>query len=478
MVLTENKPIPFNVFIKVMNSICKIQIESEGKISFGYGFFIKLSDSLKYLFTNYHFLKQPLMINNITLITKNEKKMNLKFDNRFVFHEPKKDISVIEIKVTDEIYNDIEFLDFDNYDKNYLKSEYLIYKYADVFGIMGFGETQVCSTGRILNINGYEFFHNISIDEYSYGFPIILWTNNINSIKVIGIHSRQREDKDKEVNSGIFIGEIIKEINILNNVSNSNKLQSSEKNKILINTNHNNDLITNKNSINIINSYNPNGNLTNINLTNNLINNNSYQFSNTNIILNNINNNNYNNNINNINNQKMYTNEPEEDYNNQYKEPLYPKNNIRNTNNINNDINDNKKIKASDEESSFSFFSTFSAFKSQNSKKICFHILLCLIVICLALGLIYLYRIFSEQINDFFYRVFNRLTHPGEIVSASFEFLRNYWFIIPIVLICLIIIISLIVVVLTFIINCFKILFNDIYSSLSSNNNLIIEVVH
>ena len=144
--------------------------------------------------------------------------------------------------------------------------------------------------------------------------------------------------------------------------------------------------------------------------------------------------------------QKMNTKEPEEDYNNnnQYQEPLYPKNNIRNTNNINNDINDNKKIKASDEESSFSFFITFSAFKSPNSKKICFHILLCLIVICLALGLIYLYRIFSEQINDFFYRVFNRLTHPGEIVSASFEFLRNYWFIIPIILICLIIIISLI----------------------------------
>ena len=140
----------------------------------------------------------------------------------------------------------------------------------------------------------------------------------------------------------------------------------------------------------------------------------------------------------------MYTNEPEEDYNNQYQEPLYPKNNIRNTNNINNDINDNKKIKASDEESSFSFFSTFSTFKSPNSKKICFHILLCLIVICLALGLIYLYRIFSEQINDFFYGVFDRLTHPGEIVSASFEFLRNYWFIIPIILICLIIIISLI----------------------------------
>ena len=151
-----------------------------------------------------------------------------------------------------------------------------------------------------------------------------------------------------------------------------------------------------------------------------------------------------NNNINNINNQKMHTNEPEEDYNNnnQYQEPLYPKNNIRNTNNINNDMSDNKKIRASDEESSFSFFSTFSTFKS--SKKICSHILAGLMVICLALGLIYLYRIFSEQIDEFFSQVFNRLTHPGEIISSSFEFLRNYWYIIPIILICLIIIISLI----------------------------------
>ena len=136
-------------------------------------------------------------------------------------------------------------------------------------------------------------------------------------------------------------------------------------------------------------------------------------------------------------NNKIYSNDPENytpnvDFRNQ-------NNKIRNTKNI--DDTENIKVKEPDEESSISFFSSFSNFK--NSKQICFHVLTGFIIICLALGLLYLYRIFSESINSFFSNVFEIITHPNQIVSSTFGYLIDYWYIIPIILIFLIIAINL-----------------------------------
>ena len=145
-------------------------------------------------------------------------------------------------------------------------------------------------------------------------------------------------------------------------------------------------------------------------------------------------------NYNNNNNKKIYTNNPSDDYN---ENPDYTNqnDNARRTNDINCSENDNMKIKEPDEQSNFSLFSGFSSFK--NAKQISFHLLTGALVICLALGFYYLYRIFSEQINDFFSLIFDALTHPGQIASAGFGYLRAYWYIIPIILIFLIIIINL-----------------------------------
>ena len=126
-------------------------------------------------------------------------------------------------------------------------------------------------------------------------------------------------------------------------------------------------------------------------------------------------------------NNKMYINEPEEEYI-QYQENK--KNN-----------NENIKIKELDEESNFSLFSGLSNFK--NTKQICCHILTGFIIIILALGILYLYRMFSETINGFFSNVFDTLIHPGDLISSGYNFIRNYWYIIPIILILIIIIISL-----------------------------------
>ena len=139
--------------------------------------------------------------------------------------------------------------------------------------------------------------------------------------------------------------------------------------------------------------------------------------------------------------EKNYTNNPQ-DYN------PYDENkniNINNINESNVNMNNNEEnilMKSPDEESNFSFLSAFSSFKN-NSKQICCHVLTGFIIICLALGILYLYRIFSESINGFFSYIFERVMHPGEIISSTFGILRNYWYIIPIILICLIIIISL-----------------------------------
>ena len=147
----------------------------------------------------------------------------------------------------------------------------------------------------------------------------------------------------------------------------------------------------------------------------------------------------YNNNIDNK--EKNYINNPQ-DYN------PYDDNkniNINNINESNVNMNNNEEnilMKSPDEESNFSFLSAFSSFKN-NSKQICSHVLTGFIIICLALGILYLYRIFSESINGFFSYIFERVMHPGEIISSTFGILRNYWYIIPIILICLIIIISL-----------------------------------
>ena len=113
--------------------------------------------------------------------------MKLEFKNRIrKYMEQPKDISIIEIKESDEIYEDIEFLD---YDLNYEKKGYIKYKGADIFSIEHpYGEDASCASGRVVEINDFEFDHNISTDNGSSGCPILLLNNNINLIKVIGIH--------------------------------------------------------------------------------------------------------------------------------------------------------------------------------------------------------------------------------------------------------------------------------------------------
>ena len=212
-ILVGSRPIPIKIINKVMKSICKIIIKKKESIAFGTGFFLNYSEHEKYLMTCYHNINPSLENETIEIVIYNDKKMKLNFKNRLTKYLDKpKDIAMIELKEWDEIYNDIEFL---NYDYNYIKYGYSIYEKAYIFSVgHPCGDDAACDSGMIKRIDEYEFEHDISTDKGSSGCPIILLTNNINLIQVIGIH--KEADFSKQINIGTFLGEILKE-QLLNN---------------------------------------------------------------------------------------------------------------------------------------------------------------------------------------------------------------------------------------------------------------------
>jgi hypothetical protein len=204
-VLNDHKPVPLNIDIKVMKAICKIIIETNNGTLYGTGFFMNYSDSLKCLVTNYHVINPSLENENIEIEIHNKNKMKLKFNNRYTkYIERPRDITMIEIKKSDEIYNDIIFLD---YDLNCIKTKYPSYKEADVFSIEHpNGKDASCASGIIVNTFEYEFDHNIATDYGSSGCPVLLLNDNINLIKVIGIH--KNGDEKMRINGCTFIGKL------------------------------------------------------------------------------------------------------------------------------------------------------------------------------------------------------------------------------------------------------------------------------
>ena len=118
---TVHKQVDIKIIKEVEKSICKILItknEKEDKI-YGTGFFLNYSDSQKYLITNCHVINPSLDFEKIEINIWNNNKMKLDLNNRFIKStDEQKDITIIEIKKTDEIYEDIKFLDYDN---NYIK---------------------------------------------------------------------------------------------------------------------------------------------------------------------------------------------------------------------------------------------------------------------------------------------------------------------------------------------------------------------
>ena len=111
--------------------------------------------------TCYHVINPNLENNKIELEIYDKKVMQLKFKNRFTkYMERPEDIAIIEIKESDEIYKEVEFL---NCDLNYMNCGYNIYKDADVFSVEHpGGEDASCASGKIKYIYDNELEHDIS----------------------------------------------------------------------------------------------------------------------------------------------------------------------------------------------------------------------------------------------------------------------------------------------------------------------------
>ena len=250
----EHKPVLMKIAEKVAKSICKITIRTKDNyVRYGTGFFMKFSDCLKFLITNYHVIDHNTVNENIELEILNNKKMKLVVSNSYIKFYQIMDITIIKIN-NDNINNNIQFL---GYDSNYKKG-YHIYNKADIFTIAHpLGLDASCASGTIVEItnynNYYEFDHNIATDNGSSGCPIILLDNNENLIKVIGIH--KNADIEDGISGGTFIGEIIEQ---LNNDPNLEEIIKRKKNDNLIdidkNINNINDDLNLKNEYNNINN--------------------------------------------------------------------------------------------------------------------------------------------------------------------------------------------------------------------------------
>lgn len=235
MVNVKQESIPLNVAFKVLNSICKIKIKYDGMESIITGFFIKIN-SLKYLMTNCQHIKIE-SIKNVIIEIWNKKIMNLSVNGRFIkYYKEPKNIIVFEIKESDCIYNDIQFLDYDHEIIN--KTDYSVYKNQNIFTVVYINEEEeTCETGKIIDIDNYEFIHNIKVSNFSSGSPIILWSKNINEIKVIGIYTKG--DFFINMNFAIFIDIIIKDLININKDSINKKINSDNEKICNINLNNN-----------------------------------------------------------------------------------------------------------------------------------------------------------------------------------------------------------------------------------------------
>ena len=152
-IYTGHRPVPMNFALKALKSICKITIKLVNNNNiYGTGFFMNIIDSKKYLITNNHVINQEIIDGDIIIEIYNHKIMKLKTINREIkyFKKPK-DITIIEIKKNDDIYDDIDFLD---YDSNSLSKGYKIYKNIDIFSIEHpLGDDAACASCQIIKIN-------------------------------------------------------------------------------------------------------------------------------------------------------------------------------------------------------------------------------------------------------------------------------------------------------------------------------------
>ena len=249
------KSMKLNILNEVSKSLCKIYIEIIN--SRGTGFFLLINvskeEKLYMLVTVFHVIKTIKNKNDIKIIIDNGNKefnINMKRHKGIIVYDDEKDIIGIEIKEEDNIKNNVKFLNYEflNYDINCKENQenqenqYKNYLGKDVFILHHplFRDLE-CNSGKILtfteDVQYYEFHHNLDTDEGSSGAPILLFENNNEGPKVIGVHkcfpTGQIEYKSNIGNFiGILIETVINELKKKNNNNNNHKPWKDDSNNL------------------------------------------------------------------------------------------------------------------------------------------------------------------------------------------------------------------------------------------------------
>ena len=194
-------------------SLCKIIIGE--KIASGFFMITKINQQkVRFLITNNHVISDQMIIQKINieiyLECINEKRV-IQLDNeqRLIKTFPKPiDITIVEILDSDNLKDKVKCLKRDYLEEGkgyetYLSKDILIFQHPE-------GRDATCSSGKILNINNYEFGHNAFTEPGSSGSAIILKDDYDYDYKIIGIHCKK--NTSTYINYGVFIGQLIDEL--------------------------------------------------------------------------------------------------------------------------------------------------------------------------------------------------------------------------------------------------------------------------
>ena len=195
--------------------VCKIKLKDIQ----GTGFFCKIpfpdiNNRLSVIITNNHIINEELLNtkgSKIIIDIKEEDSLKeISLDNRITFTNREYDITLIEIKETDNINNYLELdelivddiLNNNNKNMAYVDNEVYIIEYPE-------GKLSI-SSGQVTDIfedKKYKFFHQCRTKAGSAGSPIL----NISNNKVIGVHHSAVLNFENKRGKATFLNYPIKE---------------------------------------------------------------------------------------------------------------------------------------------------------------------------------------------------------------------------------------------------------------------------
>ena len=195
---------------KIKKSICKINYKEDEENKFKIGFFFKSKYFPKCIITSaIHIIERPLSKEKINVEIFNKKNISIELngEERYIQVFAYVEILLIEIKDSDKIIKDINFLECDaiyfSGNEQYKDAD------RDIFTLQYFNNNYEIKKGKIGDYNRHYFEHNMDVNPDLLGSPIF----STNTLKVIGIQKmidKDFDDENKVTKYGAFIGEIFK----------------------------------------------------------------------------------------------------------------------------------------------------------------------------------------------------------------------------------------------------------------------------